>query len=101
VKAKPGDTVLCTGLDSGVTDPVFQTGENLPPLDEAARPVHDLDRRDNSGGFGHPVCGNCAAVDFGLFQFNVKIPASAANGDLPVVITIAVSRRKRGRRFRY
>ena len=88
VPAKPGDVVTLYGTGFGYSNPVYQAGE-IP--DGQAR------LRDP---FTISVGGTLlAAADIlyaglspnsisGLYQFNVRLPAALADGDIPIVVTI-------------
>ena len=88
VPAKPGDVVTLYGTGFGYSNPVYQAGEIA---DGQAR------LRDP---FTISVGGTLlAAADIlyaglspnsisGLYQFNVKLPATLADGDIPIVVTI-------------
>ena len=86
--AKPGDLVTLYGTGFGYTDPVWQAGE-VPNKAASITTPFTL----NIGGI--PV--SAADVTYaglspgsisGLYQFNVRIPTVAADGDLPVSLTI-------------
>ena len=88
LKAKPGDTVLLYGTGFGVTDPVYQAGEIPDGLTKITNPYTITIGGTTLAASDIQYAGIAPQSISGLFQFNVKIPASAANGDLPVVITI-------------
>ena len=86
--AKPGDIVTLYGTGFGNTNPVWQAGEiatGQSPLTGSSTV--------SIGGTTLPAsdvlyAGVSPQSISGLFQFNVKVPANAADGDLPVVITV-------------
>lgn len=88
VKAKPGDIVLLYGTGFGFTDPVYQTGEIAEGLTKLTTPFTISIGGSTLAASDILYAGVAPQSISGLFQFNVKIPASAANGDLPVSITI-------------
>jgi len=88
VKAKPGDTVLLYGTGFGVTDPVYQVGELADALTKVRDPFTISIGGTTLAASDVLYAGIAPGSISGLFQFNVKIPASAPNGDLPVVVTI-------------
>ena len=85
--AKPGDIVSLFGTGFGTTNPPVQAGDITPGLAPLA------------GSFTVQIGGTTlAAADItyaglspqsisGLYQFDVRIPSSAADGNLPVVVT--------------
>jgi uncharacterized protein (TIGR03437 family) len=85
--AKPGDVVVLFGTGFGYTDPVWQPGEF------ATKPSALRDAYTVTVG-GVPV----AAADIlyagtspdapGLYQFNIRLSTTLADGDVPVVVRI-------------
>ncbi len=88
VKAKPGDIVLLYGTGFGLTDPVYQTGEIADGLTKLSNPFTITIGGTTLAAADILYAGIAPQSISGLYQFNVKIPASAANGDLPVAISI-------------
>jgi len=88
VKAKPGDVVLLYGTGFGATNPALQAGDIAGGL----APIRDPFTVSIGGLTLAPadvLYGGLSPQSIsGLYQFNVRIPATAANGDLPVSITI-------------
>jgi uncharacterized protein (TIGR03437 family) len=86
--ARPGDVVLLYGTGFGGTDPTFQAGEiasGQPRLRDAPTVV--------IGGITLAPAdilysGLTPQSISGLYQFNVRIPASVTPGDVPVSIRI-------------
>ena len=75
VNAKPDDIVLLYGSGFGVTTPANQTGQiTIGGTTLAASDIL--------------YAGIAPQANSGLYQFNLRIPASAATGDLPVSTTI-------------
>jgi uncharacterized protein (TIGR03437 family) len=88
VPAKPGDYVTIFGTGFGATNPLFFAGD----LADRIAPV--------TAGFsitlgGQPVAASDilyvgATPGFaGLYQVNIRIPADAADGNLPLVISVS------------
>ncbi|MCX6638818.1 MAG: Ig-like domain-containing protein, partial [Acidobacteria bacterium] len=88
VPAKPGDYVTIFGSGFGATNPLFFAGD----LADRIAPV--------TAGFsitlgGQPVAASDilyvgATPGFaGLYQVNIRIPADAADGNLPLVISVS------------
>jgi len=80
--AKPGETILLFATGFGPTTPAIVNGQILSGAPRLSSPV--------TIRFG----GDTVIPDFaglsatGLYQFNVKVPDSAPNGDVSVVATI-------------
>ncbi len=85
--AKPNEflTLFMTGL--GATDPAFDAGV-LP--DKAAATVQKASVSVNGVTLpdGDVLYAGVAPGFAGLYQVNIKVPANAPDGDLPVVVTI-------------
>ncbi len=86
--AKPGETVALYGTGFGVTNPVFQAGE-LPAGQARLRDPFTI----TIGGVTLAAsdiqyAGLSPGSISGLYQFNVTIPASVADGDARVVVQI-------------
>jgi uncharacterized protein (TIGR03437 family) len=86
--AKPGDMVTLYGTGFGFTQPVWQAGEISNGLSPCQSPVVV-----SIGGATVPqsdvqYAGLAPQSISGLYQFNVRVPAAAANGNLPVSITV-------------
>lgn len=86
--AKPGDIVTLYGTGFGDTNPSVATGQ-------LATAVSPLRNSITVSLGGVPLtapdvlyAGLSPGSISGLYQFNVRIPASAPTGDVPVVITI-------------
>jgi uncharacterized protein (TIGR03437 family) len=86
----PGETVLLYATGLGPTNPVYQAGEVIPgnqtprlrdpltvTIGGTTVAVSDID-----------YAGLTPGSVSGLYQINVKVPASAADGDVPVVLRI-------------
>lgn len=87
VSAKPGDTVVLYGVGFGFTNPVFQPGETAG---EAA-PLRDAFTMSIGGSAvpaGNILYGGLSGGAPGLYQFNVKLPDTVADGNIPVSVTI-------------
>ena len=87
VAAKPGDLVVLYGTGFGFTDPVYQTGEfssGISPLRDA------LTVRIGSSTLAKAdiLYAGLAPDAPGFYQFNLRVPASAPDGDLPVIASI-------------
>lgn len=86
--AKPGDIVTLYGTGFGATNPAMQAGQLPPGLTPLVDPV-----TVSIGGIAVPAAdvqyaGLSPLSISGLYQFNVKVPASVPNGAAPVIITI-------------
>ena len=85
VAAKPGDVIILWGTGFGPTTPATPVGVQVPPnAYSTANPV-----TVTVGGTNATVYGAALAPGFaGLYQVAIQIPASAQDGDLPIVATI-------------
>jgi len=80
--AKPGETIVLYGTGFGATTPAITDGVlNTSPLPTATTPVVTI------GGASATV-SSAVMISPGLYQLNVVVPASAADGNDPVVATI-------------
>jgi uncharacterized protein (TIGR03437 family) len=87
VAAKPGDIITLWGTGFGPTTPLVAAGIQVPsaPLHLTASPVSV-----KIGTVDAPQFGCALAPTFaGLYQVNIQVPASMADGDYPIVATIA------------
>jgi uncharacterized protein (TIGR03437 family) len=82
--AAPGETVTiyCTGL--GATTPALVTG--VVPSDSF--PLATLPQVTIGGASATVSFAGVVAGTGGVYQINVQVPSGAANGDLPVVVTV-------------
>ena len=87
--AKPGDIIELFGTGFGATSPATATGQLAPPglsplINSITVSIGGITLAPGDVSYQGLSPGSIG----GLYQFNVRIPASAPNGDLPVVITI-------------
>jgi uncharacterized protein (TIGR03437 family) len=85
VPARPGDVVVLYGTGFGVTDPVYQAGEF------ATAPLRDAIAVTVGGvriAAGDVLYAGQSPDAPGFYQFNVRVPATAPDGDVPVSIGI-------------
>jgi uncharacterized protein (TIGR03437 family) len=80
--AKPGETILLFATGFGATNPAITSGQILSGAPSLASPVTIT----FGGANVTPDFAGLSAT--GLYQFNIKVPDSAANGDNAVVATI-------------
>jgi uncharacterized protein (TIGR03437 family) len=84
--AKPGDVIILWGTGMGPTNPAAPVGSVTSPtvLYSVTNSV-----TVTVGGATAEVFGAALAPGFvGLYQVAIQVPASAPNGDLPVVVTV-------------
>ena len=80
--AQPGETVVMFGTGFGATNPAIPDGQVVTtPAPLIATPTVKI------GGTDATVVYS-GLTGTGLYQFNVVVPSSAADGDLPVTISI-------------
>jgi uncharacterized protein (TIGR03437 family) len=88
--AKPGEMVSLFGTGFGATEPVYQSGEIIGAATRAKlRDAFTV----TIGGTTVPdsdiqFAGLAPGSISGVYQINVKIPATAADGDVPVSVRI-------------
>jgi uncharacterized protein (TIGR03437 family) len=88
--AKPGEYVSLWGNGFGPTDPVFQAGELVGPTtiarlrDPITVTIGGLTVPSSDIQFAGTTPGSIS----GLYQINVRIPATAPDGDVPVSVTM-------------
>jgi uncharacterized protein (TIGR03437 family) len=88
VFAKPGDLVSLFGSGFGATDPALQPGEVSSGEARLAGNI-TVKIGDQTLAPGDIQYAGLAPQSISaLYQFNVRIPPGAPNGDMPVVITI-------------
>jgi uncharacterized protein (TIGR03437 family) len=84
--ARPGDTVLLFGTGFGATNPASQAGEiaaaQAPVTGQVAVTIGGLTLAAGDVLYA----GLAPTLISGVYQFNVRIPATTADGDVPVVI---------------
>jgi len=86
--ARPGETVILYGTGFGATDPVYQAGE----IPAAAAPLRQPIVVTIGGVMLRPeeilYAGLSPGSISGLYQFNLRIPDSVGEGNLPVEIRV-------------
>jgi uncharacterized protein (TIGR03437 family) len=87
VPAKPGDVIILWGTGFGPTSPSAPAGAQTPSTAtyNTATPVTVKIGTQSATVYGAALAPGYA----GLYQVAIQIPASLANGDYPVVATIA------------
>jgi len=85
--AKPGDVVVLYGTGFGFTEPIYQPGE----FSEGAVPIKG-EVTVTLGGMAVPkenlLYTGLSPDAPGFYQFNIKLPDSMQDGDVPVVMSI-------------
>jgi uncharacterized protein (TIGR03437 family) len=85
VPARPGDVVVLYGTGFGVTEPVYQAGEfSSAPLRDVISVTVGL----TTISAADILFAGAAPDAPGLFQFNLRLPASTPEGAVPVSIRI-------------
>lgn len=82
--AKPGETIILYGTGFGGTSPAAADGS----ITTGAAAIADSVRVTIGGTEATAVYAGLAPGFARLYQFNVTVPESAADGDLPVMITV-------------
>lgn len=85
--AKPGDVVVVYGTGFGFTEPIWQPGE----FADGQAPIKG-DVRVTVGGVtldkADVLYAGLSPDAPGFYQFNIRIPASAPDGDVPLSISV-------------
>lgn len=85
--AKPGDVLILWGTGFGPTTPAAPSGVEVP---STSTYYTASDVTVTIGGVPATVYGSALAPGYaGLYQIAIQVPPSLANGDYPVVATIA------------
>jgi len=83
--AQPGETIILWGTGFGATTPPAPVGQATPPNQYSVNGV-----TVSIGGQAATVLGTALSPgSAGLYQVAVTVPASLANGDYPVMATVA------------
>ncbi len=88
--ARPGEIITIYGTGFNATEPFYQAGE-IVPLEERARIRDRFTIRVGGTALAASdilYAGLAPGAISGLYQFNIRLPASLSDGDVPVVIEI-------------
>jgi uncharacterized protein (TIGR03437 family) len=98
--ARPSDIVSLFGTGFGFSEPVWQAGElpsGLPRLNTPVTvTVGGLVLRADDIQYAGLAPGSIS----GLYQFNIRLPATVSDGDIPVSIGVAGSQTQSGTTLR-
>jgi len=86
--AKPGDIVSLFGTGFGDTNPPVSAGELASGTPTLVNPISVMIGSTTLAQSDILYAGLSPGSISGLYQFNVRIPASTPNGDIPVTISI-------------
>ncbi|HYM12277.1 MAG TPA: hypothetical protein VEU62_16195, partial [Bryobacterales bacterium] len=87
IPARPGDVVQVYGTGFGATNPPVDPGSLAP---DVSAPLVSGVSAQIGGLFLAPsdiLYAGVAPTFAGLYQFNLRVPAAAPNGDLPIIIS--------------
>jgi uncharacterized protein (TIGR03437 family) len=94
--ARPGDIVILYGTGFGITEPVYQAGERAGEArlrsDDLSVTVGGITLRREDVLYA----GLAPGLITGVYQFNVRLPDSLADGNVPVVIRMGGGRTQEG-----
>jgi uncharacterized protein (TIGR03437 family) len=85
--ATPGETIAIYATGLGATNPPLIPG--VVPTAPAS--LVTLPKVTIGGEAANVVAGGIVPGTAGLYQLNVQVPSTAANGDLPLVLTVGTS----------
>ena len=86
--AKPGDIVSLFATGFGDTSPAFQPGQLASGQPAITQPVTVQIGGVTLASSDVLYAGLSPGSISGLYQLNVRVPASTPNGDIPVIVTI-------------
>jgi uncharacterized protein (TIGR03437 family) len=86
--AKPGDVVSLFGTGFGDTSPFVPTGQLASGVAVLTNPITVKIGNDTLAQTDVFYAGLSPGSISGLYQINVRIPATAPGGDVPVTISI-------------
>ncbi|MBV8818597.1 MAG: hypothetical protein JO022_09595, partial [Acidobacteriaceae bacterium] len=85
--AAPGETISIFGSGMGPTTPAQIPGQ----LPDSSAPCTTTPQVTIGGAAATVASGGVVAGSVGLYQINVKVPANAPNGDLPLMVQIGTA----------
>ena len=86
--AKPGDIIVLYGTGFGYSDPVYQSGD-IVSGQAKLRDAYTISIGGTLLTAADILYAGLAPGSIsGLYQFNVRLPASLADGDIPIVVTM-------------
>ena len=94
--ARPGETITLFGTGFGVTEPVYQAGEIPAAAARLRDPVSFTIGGVTLAAGDVTYAGLSPQSVSALYQFNVRVPDSASDGDVPVSITTGGMRTQTG-----
>lgn len=86
--AKPGDVISLFGTGFGATSPAYAAGALAPGIANLTAPISISIGGITLGSGDIFYAGLSPGSITGLYQFNVRVPTGAADGDQPVIITV-------------
>ena len=95
--AAPGEAIVFFGTGFGVSEPVYQAGEIIPAKTVPLRdPVTIMIAGQALAAADVLYTGLVPGAISGAEQFNVRVPMSAASGELPVMVQIGGAQSQSG-----
>lgn len=94
--AKPGDLVTLYGTGFGATDPSVPAGDVTEAAAKITSPLTVIIGGVTLAPPDIQYAGLSPGSISGLYQFNVRIPSTASDGDVPVMIQMGSSRTQDG-----
>jgi len=94
--AKPGDIVALYGTGFGDTNPSVAAGQLASGQAPLTNPITVMIGTTTLASSDVLYAGLTPGSISGLYQFNVRIPASTPNGDIPVTISIGAAQTQAG-----
>lgn len=94
--AKPGDIVALYGTGFGDTNPSVAAGQLASGQATLTNPITVTIGTTTLASTDVLYAGLTPGSISGLYQFNVRIPASTPNGDIPVTISIGAAQTQAG-----
>jgi uncharacterized protein (TIGR03437 family) len=86
--AKPGDILQLYATGIGLTDPVWQAGELPTRTTPLSNPVTVMVGGTALSASDVLYAGVVPGMISGLYQINVRVPASATDGNIPLTLSV-------------
>src|SRR5262249_1503315 len=86
--AKPGEYLIIYGISFGATNPAFDPGVPPTGIGATSTPV-TVTLGGNTLPAANILYAGVSPGTAGLYQLNIQVPTGLADGDYPLVLTVA------------